>query len=50
LRHGYELLWSGQYENMIRVRERLKIVGPVTIALIFLLLYVNTKSAFKMLW
>jgi len=48
-RHGYELLWSGQYENMIRVRERLKIVVPVTIALIFLLLYANTKSAFKTL-
>ena len=46
---GYHLIWSGQYENMIRVRERLKIVLPVTIALIFLLLYLNTKSAFKTL-
>ncbi len=44
---GYSLLWSGQYENMLRVRERLKIVVPVTIFLIFLLLYLNTKSAFK---
>ena len=44
---GYHLVWSGQYENMIRVRDRLKIVLPVTIALIFLLLYMNTKSAFK---
>jgi copper/silver efflux system protein len=44
---GYSLIWSGQYENMIRVRERLKIVVPVTIFLIFLLLYMNTKSAFK---
>ncbi|MEI8063752.1 MAG: efflux RND transporter permease subunit, partial [Verrucomicrobiota bacterium] len=48
-RQGYELVWSGQYENMIRVRERLKIVVPVTIALIFLLLFMNTKSAFKTL-
>ena len=46
---GYHLVWSGQYENMIRVRDRLKIVLPVTIALIFLLLYMNTKSAFKTL-
>ncbi len=44
---GYSLVWSGQYENMLRVRERLKLVVPVTILLIFLLLYMNTKSAFK---
>jgi Cu(I)/Ag(I) efflux system membrane protein CusA/SilA len=44
---GYSLTWSGQYENMIRVRERLKIVVPVTIFLIFLLLYMNTRSAVK---
>jgi len=44
---GYSLVWSGQYENMQRVSERLKIVLPVTILLIFLLLYMNTKSAFK---
>src|ERR1017187_7759624 len=46
---GYSIVWSGQYENMLRVRERLKIVLPVTIALIFVLLYANTKSAFKAL-
>lgn len=44
---GYNLIWSGQYENMERVRERLKLVLPVTIILIFVLLYLNTKSAFK---
>ncbi len=44
---GYSLIWSGQYENMVRVRQRLKVVIPVTIFLIFLLLYMNTKSAFK---
>jgi Cu(I)/Ag(I) efflux system membrane protein CusA/SilA len=37
--------WSGQYENMIRVRERLKWWCRSTIFLIFLLLYMNTKSA-----
>ena len=32
---GYSLSWSGQYENMLRVRERLKFVLPVTLVLIF---------------
>jgi Cu(I)/Ag(I) efflux system membrane protein CusA/SilA len=44
---GYSLAWSGQYENMIRVRERLVIVVPITLFLIFALLYMNTKSAMK---
>lgn len=44
---GYSLVWSGQYENMLRVKERLKTVIPVTLFLIFLLLYMNTKSAVK---
>ena len=44
---GYSLEWSGQYENMLRVRERLKVVVPITLFLIFLLLYMNTKSAVK---
>ena len=44
---GYAVTWSGQYENMIRVKERLKFVVPLTLVLIFGLLYMNTKSAFK---
>jgi len=44
---GYTLQWSGQYENMLRVRERLKLVLPLTAFLIFLLIYMNTKSAVK---
>jgi Cu(I)/Ag(I) efflux system membrane protein CusA/SilA len=44
---GYSLNWSGQYENMLRVKERLKIILPITLVLIFGLLYANTKSAFK---
>jgi len=44
---GYSLLWSGQYENMQRVVARLKMVVPVTILVIFFLLYLNTKSTFK---
>jgi len=44
---GYSLQWSGQYENMLRVRERLKVVLPLTLFLIFVLLYMNTKSPVK---
>ncbi len=44
---GYSLTWSGQYENMIRVKERLKVIVPLTLVLIFGLLYLNTKSSFK---
>jgi copper/silver efflux system protein len=44
---GYALEWSGQYENMIRVKERLKIVVPITIFLIIILLYMNTGSGVK---
>jgi Cu(I)/Ag(I) efflux system membrane protein CusA/SilA len=46
---GYAISWSGQFENMTRVRARMKIVLPVTLVLIFLLLYMNTKSTFKAL-
>ena len=41
------LSWSGQYENMLRVKERLKLILPITLVLIFGLLYLNTKSSFK---
>ncbi len=44
---GYSIVWSGQYENMLRVRERLKLVIPITIFIIFVLLYMNTKSPVK---
>ncbi|MBI5171072.1 MAG: efflux RND transporter permease subunit [Candidatus Eisenbacteria bacterium] len=44
---GYVLQWSGQYENMIRVGERLRFIVPVTLVLIFALLFMNTKSFFK---
>jgi len=47
LKPGYTLSWSGQYENMQRVKETLKLVVPITIALIFVLLYMNTRSMFK---
>lgn len=41
---GYALVWSGQYEAMERVRERLTIILPLTLFLIVMLLYLNTKS------
>jgi Cu(I)/Ag(I) efflux system membrane protein CusA/SilA len=44
---GYSLTWSGQFENMIRVKERLKLIMPITLVLIFGLLYANTRSGFK---
>ena len=44
---GYALIWSGQYENMLRVKERLKVVLPLTIFIICVLLYMNTKSLVK---
>jgi len=44
---GYQLAWSGQYEYMLRVRERLKVMVPLTLAIIFLLLYFNTGSLVK---
>src|SRR5438046_7692421 len=44
---GYSLVWSGQYEAMQRVRERLKVVLPVTLFLVLMLLYLNTRSVAK---
>jgi Cu(I)/Ag(I) efflux system membrane protein CusA/SilA len=41
---GYALSWSGQYEAAQRVKQRLLLVVPLTLFLIFLLLYMNTRS------
>jgi Cu(I)/Ag(I) efflux system membrane protein CusA/SilA len=41
---GYHIVWSGQYEYMERAMERLKLVVPVTLGIIFLLLYFNFKN------
>lgn len=41
---GYSVAWSGQYEYLERARDRLMIVVPLTLALIFLLLYLNFKA------
>jgi Cu(I)/Ag(I) efflux system membrane protein CusA/SilA len=44
---GYTVLWSGQYESAERVRQRLTLVIPVTLAIILFLLYTNTRSMMK---
>jgi Cu(I)/Ag(I) efflux system membrane protein CusA/SilA len=41
---GYSLSWSGQYEYMVRAKERLGLVAPVTLAIIVLLLYLSFRS------
>lgn len=41
---GYSIAWSGQYEYMLRAEERLKIVVPLTLAIIMLLLYINFRN------
>lgn len=41
---GYSIVWSGQYEYMQRAQERLRLVVPVTLLIIFLLLYFNFKN------
>jgi Cu(I)/Ag(I) efflux system membrane protein CusA/SilA len=46
---GYALSWSGQFEAMERVKERMKLVLPVTLFLVVLLLYLNTRSLAKTL-
>ena len=44
---GYRLVWSGEYEYLVSTHERLKIVIPLTIFIIFVLIYLNTRSAMK---
>jgi len=41
---GYTLVWSGQYEYMVRAQKRLMIVVPMTLIIIFLLLYLNFRN------
>jgi Cu(I)/Ag(I) efflux system membrane protein CusA/SilA len=40
---GYSMDWSGQHECMVRAKERLTLVGPVTLAIIALLLFLNFR-------
>jgi Cu(I)/Ag(I) efflux system membrane protein CusA/SilA len=44
---GCNIFWSGQYEYMQRAKERLMIVVPLTLLIIILIIYLNTRSAIK---
>ena len=44
---GYTLTWSGQYEFIQRAKEKLMYVVPLTLLIIFILLYINLRSATK---
>jgi len=44
---GYNIFWSGQYEYMLRAKQRLLIVVPLTLLIIVLIIYLNTRSAIK---
>jgi len=46
---GYRLQWSGQYEYMARAKERLRLVVPATLLVIFLLLYLNFRNVSEVL-
>lgn len=46
---GYSLAWGGQFQYLERAKARLKVVVPVTIVLIFVLLYLNFKSVTRSL-
>ena len=41
---GYTLIWSGQYEYMKRASDRLRLVIPLTVLLVFVLLYLNFRN------
>jgi copper/silver efflux system protein len=44
---GYRLEWSGEYEYLVKTHERLKVVLPLTALIIFVLIFLNTKSVTK---
>jgi Cu(I)/Ag(I) efflux system membrane protein CusA/SilA len=46
---GFAISWSGQSEAIARANQRLKLVVPITLAIVILLIYVNTQSAMKTL-
>ena len=47
LPEGYRLVWSGEYEYILKTHERLKLIIPFTLLIIFILLYFNTRSVTK---
>lgn len=49
LPQGYNLTWSGQYEYMQRAQKRLMLVIPMTLFIILVIIYVNTRSLIKVM-
>jgi copper/silver efflux system protein len=41
---GYTMVWSGQYEYMERAKSRMQLVVPATLAIVFILLYLNFRT------
>ncbi len=46
---GYNIAWSGQYEYMVRAEQRLMIFIPMTLLIIFMIIYLNTRSVIETL-
>jgi len=46
---GYNITWSGQYEYMLRAQKRLMYVIPMTLVIIFVIIFLNTKSVIETL-
>jgi copper/silver efflux system protein len=44
---GYNIFWSGEYEYMLKAKQRLLLVVPLTLLIILLIIYLNTRSAIK---
>ena len=44
---GYRIEWSGEYEYLVKTYDRLKIVIPLTLFIIIVLIYINTRSMIK---
>jgi Cu(I)/Ag(I) efflux system membrane protein CusA/SilA len=44
---GYRLVWSGEYEFLVKTHERLKVVIPLTLFVMIVLIYLNVRSAVK---
>jgi Cu(I)/Ag(I) efflux system membrane protein CusA/SilA len=44
---GYNIVWSGQFEYMEKAKSRLMVIIPLTVLIIFVIIYINTKSLIK---
>ena len=44
---GYTLVWAGQYQYLLRAKKHLKLVVPLTLLIVFVLLYMNFESITK---